>query len=341
MVKEIPLALREVHRGMSFGYLAKAGYYGSDEGLAQVDKMADMGVRWVALMVNVMQETFSSTRLFQDFEYTPTDAEVEQIIERFHTRGIRVMLKPMVECLDSAWRGRIRFPEDDEQIQGIRVDYWERWFASLQASLLHYGRMAQRAGCELFCLGCELDGTQHRTKQWRETIAAVRTVYDGPLTYDPTYRALNEGVPCDWFDELDLLGMSFYFSATEKDGATVEEMVEFLKPRVAQIEALQQRFGCPVIFAETGTRSIVGGGYEHNYRLTLPYDGQEQANYIEAVLQSFWDKPWWMGQYIWKWDEQQDRPQYRHDPRGDSGFTVAGKPAAEVIKRWYERIDRQ
>lgn len=333
------VALNELHRGMSIGYQARAGYY-AREGLAQVEQMAAMNIRWVALQINVMQDTFYSTRLYQDFEFTPKDYEVEAFIEKCHKHGIRVMLKPMVECHDSAWRGQIRFPDNDEQIQGVRVDYWSRWFKSLTDSLLHYGSLAERTGCEMLCVGCELDGTQHRSDDWRRTIARVREIYSGPLTYDPTHRALKAEIPCDWFDALDMLGLSFYFPAADKAKATVEEMVAFLQPRVQQMEALHQRFNKPIVFVETGTRSMVGGGAEHDYRLTRSYDGQEQANYTEAVLAAFWDKPWWRGQYVWKWDEQQDRPQYRVDPAGDTGFTVIGKPAADVLSRWYARTDR-
>lgn len=71
------------------------------------------------------------------------------------------------------------------------------------------------------------------------------------------------------------------------------------------------------------------------------YDGDEQANYLEAVFRTFWDEPWWAGLYWWKWDEQNDRPQFKNDPRGDKGFTVWGKPAAETMKRWYGRGDRR
>lgn len=334
------IALHEFHRGISLGYQARAGYYASDDALAQIDQMAALNIRWVALMVNVMQETFYSTRLFHDYVFTPTDAEVENYIERLHEKGIRVMLKPMVECLDSSWRGRITFPDGDQQIQGVSVDYWSRWFESHTASLVHYGQMAQRTGVELFCVGCELDGTQRKTEHWREAIAALRAVYAGPLTYDPTHSALDRGEPCDWFDELDLLGLSFYFPAADKAGATVDEMVEFLQPRVEQMRRLHERFNLPIVFAETGTRSFVRGGVDHDYREDRPYDGSEQANYIEATLKSFWNQPWWLGMYIWKWDEQQHRPQYHTDPAGDTGFTIAGKPAADIVKRWYGRTDR-
>ena len=65
------------------------------------------------------------------------------------------------------------------------------------------------------------------------------------------------------------------------------------------------------------------------------YDGQEQANYLEALLTAFRDEPWWYGLYWWKWDEQNYRPEMHDDPAGDKGFTVSGKPAQQVMRRLY------
>jgi len=62
---------------------------------------------------------------------------------------------------------------------------------------------------------------------------------------------------------------------------------------------------------------------------------------LDAVCSTFWNEPWWMGLYWWKWDEQNHRPQFHDDPRGDKGFTLWGKPAADTMKRWYGRPDRR
>jgi len=76
------------------------------------------------------------------------------------------------------------------------------------------------------------------------------------------------------------------------------------------------------------------------YRWDAYHGGEEQACFLEAIFDTFWPEPWWMGLYWWKWDEQNDRPNFRDDPRGNKGFTLDGKPAAEVMKRWYGKTDR-
>jgi hypothetical protein len=334
-------ATAEFHRGMSFGYLARPGYYDSPEGRAAVNAMAQLGVRWVALMVTIMQETFASRRLFRDFEFTPDDDELERIIAHCHARGIRVMLKPMVECHDSAWRGRIRFPDRDQQIQGRQVDYWGEWFESHTRALRHYARLAERTGCEMFSVGCELVGTDGQSDHWQRTIAAVRTVFSGPLTYDAQPESVLADAPPAWFSQLDLIGVSYYVSAATRPGASLEEMTAALAPSVGQFAQAVKRIGRPLVFAEAGCRSALGAAIKPaGYAASDEYSGEEQARYLEAFCSLFWSQSWWRGFYWWKWDEQQHRPHYHADPHGDTGFTLAGKPAEDVLRRWFQREDR-
>jgi len=91
-------------RGVNFGYLSKQLYYGTTQAETEVDRMADGGVEWVSLLVMLMQETFYSTRIYRDFAWTPSDVDLEKIIRRCQKRGIRVMFKPIIDCLDSSAR---------------------------------------------------------------------------------------------------------------------------------------------------------------------------------------------------------------------------------------------
>ena len=61
---------------------------------------------------------------------------------------------------------------------------------------------------------------------------------------------------------------------------------------------------------------------------------------MEASFQTFTQVPGWMGLFWWKWDETQNRPQYHGDPNGDRGFTIQGKPAEAVMRRWFAKNKR-
>lgn len=318
--------------------MARRGWYESEEARREVDRMAAAGVDCVALMVNVMQERYSSTRMFSDFRFTVSDWELLEIIEAIRARGMRVMLKPVIECHDSVWRGQIRFPEGDQQIQGVVTDYWGPWFESLTASLVHYARLATRGRAEMFCLGCELRGTETRSDDWRRVLGRVRDVYEGVVTYNAAgHYSLRPGELPDWYRDLDLLALSYYAGADVEP--TVEALSEALAPTVERLGEVSRDVGLPLLFAEVGCRSVEGAvRCPAQHQNVADYDGQVQATWLEAIWRLFSGQSWWAGMFWWKWDEQQDRPQYDR-PGGDTGFTVAGKPAEETMGRLF-RQDR-
>ncbi len=324
---------------MSFGFMAQRGYYSSAEARAQVSRMAEIGIDSVAVMVSVMQETFFSTTLYQDFAFTASDGELEGIIGLIHKNGIRVMLKPMVECHDSSWRGNINFPLDNQQIQGRVTDYWGRWFESFHRSVIHYARLAERTDCEFYCIGCELFGAEQavHNASWHPVIEGVREVYSGSVCYDaqpPTLLDATE--PPEWMRGLDSVCISYYTPAAERPGAGVEEMIDHLRPTVARLRSVSENLGLPVIFGETGCRSMRGAAMNPpEFRTSGAYAPDEQSNFFEALCTLFWDEGWWDGFYWWKWDEHQVRPNYRSDPAGDTGFTIQGKPVEQVMKKWF------
>lgn len=334
-----------VHRGMTFGYYARNGFYSSPAARDHVDRMADLGIEWVCVVCIVLQDTFASTRMYRDFQVTPGDDELLDIADYIHNRGLKVQLRPMLECWDGAQRMQINFPGEREIIPGKPMNHWRKWFDSMRERTLHYGRVAQRAGCEAFGLDSELDYTVKQNGYWKEVVAAARSVYGGHLTSGHT-RAVNflEELrkPEHWFHDLDSLGVSFYHPVAEGPGATLAQMRERLRPYLEQYREVAAVYGKPFYFAECGCCSTAGATIKpHGWDNPGGYDGEEQARYLEAVLDTFWREPWWMGLYWWKWEEQNDRPWLRDDPRGDKGFPVDGKPAAEVMRRWYARPDHE
>lgn len=136
-----------------------------------------------------------------------------------------------------------------------------------------------------------------------------------------------------WFSLLDLLGVSFY-TGTPRPNPTPDEIAADLRPNVDALAEVARETGIPLFFAECGARSVEKGTEQPwMYSNSGAYDGMAQANYLEGVVKAFTPRPWWHGLMWWKWDEQQKRPHYAQ-PGGDTGFTIHGKPAAEVMRRW-------
>lgn len=123
---------------------------------------------------------------------------------------------------------------------------------------------------------------------------------------------------------------------------TKEDMMKYLHPRKARITSISERFdNMPIAFTEYGVRSAHGCIMQpYNFLWDTPYDGEEQANYMDASYETFSELDCFMGLFWWKWDETQHRPHYHDDPAGDRGFTVQGKPAEAIMKKWMSKNKR-
>ncbi len=340
-------AFNEVHTGVTFGFYARNGVLGSPWAFEQVERMAAANVRWVVLTPTVFQETAHTTRQYRDFEVTPNDHELYRIIEHIHQHGLRVNLRPMLETQDGNGRLQVWFQPDRERIPGRVSDHWARWFESMTLRSVHYARIAQETGCELYGLDSELDRTIHMNAEWKRVIEAVRGVYAGPVTschtthtslihYDQELERADH-----WWRDLDMLQLSCYERAAKQPGTSVEDMMALLAPHIPRFRRMAEAYGKPISFGECGCTSSAGGAmHPSGWTNEAAYDGEEQANYLEAVIRSFSPEPWWNGLYWWKWDEQNNRPQFKNDPAGDKGFTVLGKPAESRMRQLYGELNR-
>ena len=352
-----PLFSGEPVCGVNYGFLAKRGYFNRENVRRMPAEMRESGVNFCMLNTHFCQETFASTKIFLDPIYSSGEVELQEAVKRLQGEGIHVVLKPCLTLLDSAWMGRVNFPDpDDHQLQGVRTcsRYWPDWFAALRDNLRYFGEFAERNDIKGVLVGAEYTGTLQRDDDWRETIADFRKVYGGPCAYeftcDPEPAATNK-TKFEWnrkigfIDDLDFLAYSWYPSARpyveEKTWPTLphitlEEMVENLKPARDQFDRKLEMYGRkPVLFTETGIRSAHGcAALPWDAFTKTGYDAQEQADYMEALFRTFADKPQFAGMFWWKWDETQKREHYDPDPRKDRGFIIKGKPACDVFRKW-------
>ncbi|MBQ2968261.1 MAG: hypothetical protein IJE10_09110 [Clostridia bacterium] len=339
--------------GTNFGFLNTRGYYRTENAKKQPELMQKMGINWTTLNINLCQEKVFSTKLFIDFKYTVGEDEIIEMTRLLHEKNVKVLLKPCFTSLDGAPMCCVDFPTKEacRQIEGVVTDYWKEWFASYTESMRYFADLAQRAGVDSMMIGAELEGTAGQDEYWLDIIKTVRSIYDGPITYEFTFASRKKHA-LEWMKELDYLSYSYYPPAQKQlpdtynakaeeinalPTPTVEEMVEFLKPRRDRIKSIIEQFGNkPIVFTEAGVRSSHGCSMlPYNFNWETRYDGEEQANYMEALFRTFHDIPGWMGLFWWKWDETQHRPHYHTEPGVDKGFTIQGKPAEAVLKKWF------
>jgi hypothetical protein len=310
--------------------IAYTGYWSDayeGEGARQaVRELAATNARWIQILVTGYQDTTQSTSIEWIGPETPSDPSLIRIIRYAKKLGLNVLLKPHVDLLKDSthWRGEIgpSFDESD----------WALWFASYRSFIIHYAGLAQDLDADLFCVGCELDGTVKRETDWRRTIADIRSVYKGPLVYADDQIEQNPDAVV-WWDALDLLGMDAYPTLTEKVHPAVEDFSADWTIYLARLRALSRRWRKPLILTEIGIRSVRGGAQNPwDWQKSGPVDLDVQANAYEAGLRAVQGQDWLRGMYWWQWS-----PDPADGGSSDTGYSPHGKPAEKILTSWYKR----
>ncbi|MEO0078398.1 MAG: YCF48-related protein, partial [candidate division WOR-3 bacterium] len=175
-----------------------------------LDNLAGTGAEWVTIVpVGWMDDTgadYGSIAVLDEsthYPASPSDAALEHVIERAHWMGLKVVLKPHVDCINGAFRGL-----QDPQGFGVLDD----WFDDYLAFITRYAQMAEQESCELLCLGTELNNAaddDEEIARWRSSIIpAVRQAYSGPIFF--AELCLDPDVQLDLWEDLDFVGVNAY-----------------------------------------------------------------------------------------------------------------------------------
>ncbi len=175
-------------------------------------------------------------------------------------------------------------------------------------------------------------GTERKEAYWRDLIAAVRKVYSGKLTYNTNHGHEDEAA---WYDAIDYIGTSAYYKVAKQGGASAAEMKAEWEKISEKLEKTSERTKKPIIFMEIGCRSARGcAAMPWDFmRKEFPHDEDEQANFYESCLSTFFDKQWLAGIFWWDWSSE--IYETREEAAKDNDFNIHLKKAEEVIKKYY------
>lgn len=333
--------------GVTFGFHAKNGYFSSAAARDEVEAIAKAGANWVTVVPIVWQDTCHSTFQYRDFVHTPNDIELMEIIDLIHSKGMKVQLRPMLECKDGYGRLGVIFPKKGGgRIPGRASDAREKWFESMKERSVYYARIAERTKSEVFCLDSELDTMTEENDLWLAVVKGVREVYSGSVTSCHTLhtgkinfvKSLSD--PAHWFHSLDFLSISYYCPARWKSDAgkklSAEDMVVRLKDAHSKMKAIADAAGKPILFGECGCSSNIDSAYSPSaFSPFIAVDEDEQAIYMEALFRVFAKEKWCLGFHWWKWDQQvapKDGASVESTRATD--FTFKGKKAENVFRKW-------
>lgn len=307
-------------KGITFAPFKGKNELYTEESIASFDYMIEhTGANFVFLVPPGLQETSHSEHIAYGNAIDFSDEELRQLIRYVKQKGIKIALKPTVNCKDGNWRAFISFFERDV----VCEPKWENWFASYTDFQVHYAQIAQEEDVDLFIAGCEMVMTEHREKEWREVIASVRQVYDGLVTYNTDKYQENN---VTWWDCLDMISSSGYYPT----GKWEEEL--------NRIENVVKKYQKPFFFAEIGCMSRKDSQYEpNNWSLRGELRLEEQVEWFEEMFAACENRNWVSGYGIWEWAPTIPKDESASQ---DPTYQVCKKPVQDVICKYYKKEEK-
>ena len=321
-----PYGPRTFQKGIAFTGYGRHSYEGEGP-LVSLRELKETNATWISVLVTGYQPTTASTAIDRTGTGTPTDDSVRRVIQEAHVLGLKVMLKPHVDLWaePNRWRGQIGL--------GFSEGDWPVWFASYREFILHYARMAFETSCELFSVGCELNGTVDQVGEWRATIEQVRQVYRGPLIYADD-QVENAPDAVTWWDALDYIGQDAYPTLSQMPRPTISDLCEGWVAYREKLWGLSQKWGKPVVITEIGYRSVKGGAQNPwDWQRTGPVDLTVQRKAYEAALRMVAGVNFIAGMYWWQWS-----PDPNDGGPNDTGYSPHGKPAEASLRTRYKHV---
>lgn len=279
-----------------------------------IDEIAALGADTVKLVVDARQENGASTRMYLDVRMTPTSQMLGDLIDHAKAKGLRVILMPIV-LLDA--------PRNNEWRGTLRPESWDQWFKSYRDILTHFAIIAQCHGVDVFCVGSELVSSESQEKQWQETIAHVRSIYHGLLTYSSNWDRYDQ---LPFWSSLDLIGMNSYWALGQDSNVSIETIESNWKIHQRAIGEFSKKMGKPVLLTEVGWCSLANAAHEPwDYTKDVAIDLDLQARLYAGFFNVWPGTPWLAGFSIWEWKPDGGGPD-------DKGYTPKGKPAEKVLR---------
>lgn len=310
-----PLGHPPEERGVALGLFSADSGFDYQFLLEEIRALraTDVLIAWVW-----WQDDVRATAIAPRPGWSATDAQVAAAIGAARGLGLRVTAMPilrLVKTSSSEWRGQIA-PADED-----------RWWASYDAFILRAATLARGAGARRFAVGSELLSREAMRARWLELIERVRLAApDVEVMYSANWDHYRE---VSFWDAVDVVGVTGYFELTRKPGAAVEDLAAAWAPVKIALGAFSRALGRPLVFTEIGYPSLAGAAaFPWDETRAAPIDLEGQRRAYEAVARAWSGVGFLRGLYWWNW--------FGFGGGHDGSYTPRGKPAAAVVRRWFE-----
>lgn len=282
-------------------------------------EIKETGSPWVCLTFKFYQENIRSSSIEIPDTNSANWQRIVKTTQQAKELGFKVALLPIVllkEAKPQEWRGKIK----PENLDG--------WFNNYERLLLQIAEMAENEQVNLLFAGSEFSSLQKHETAWRNILKNIRSSYSGLISYSVNWDAFTN---ITFLDALDIIGVNGYFSLTNINNPTVEQLVK--KWRYVQKKLLkkQRTVNKPIFFSEIGYASQNGNNKDPwNYMISDEVDLQEQLDCFTAFNEVWLDNEALSGVFFYEW--------FGNGGECDTGYTPKEKPALNVIKKWFYPI---
>jgi hypothetical protein len=266
------------------------------------------------------QEDLRATKIKRVPGWSATDAQIVDSIRIARELGMKVMAFPIVRLIKTEkrdeWRGKIA-PKDEDA-----------WWASYTEMMLVAAELAKKGGASRLSIGSELLSREHMRTRWSELITRVRVAAPSlELLYSANWDHYNEVA---FWDLVDVVGMTAYFELSKSNDAEVRDLLLVWMGLKEILGAFSLRIGKKIVITEIGYPSLDGAVvYPWDETRKSELDLEEQRRGYEAFVRTWADVAFLRGVYWWNW--------FGHGGANDSNYTPRQKPAADVIRAWYQQ----
>jgi hypothetical protein len=326
----LPMSFPDNVRGVTFAPIEELRLgdvgYGTEPSEQALVEIAKTGATWISLTPFGRMDNLETPVIKDYFEIMAkeNDARIQKTAAFARSLGLKVALIPHIWVETGEWRGEIEMKSDAE---------FEAWFQEYDRYVLHWAEQAEKMGASLFSIGVEFRSTTNLYEErWRQTIALVRSIYSGPITYSANWDEV-ETVP--FWDALDAIGINAFWPLADKPGDGYEVMLTKSSEIAEGLERYYSEWMRPVVFTEFGVKSAADSALapwewpEHCN--SLSYDEDYQAEAYAAVFEVMTANPWFLGAFIWKYFSDP----YDETQETRAGFTPKYKSAERMLTKWY------
>lgn len=322
--------------GITWGWCVPAEEYSGRDGEISFRKMAERThCNTVVIAFTALQD--NPHVIDVDDSQTPTYEQLKAVVDLAAEYNMKVILKPTVDCRDGIWRGHIGF--FDEDVPGEPT--WSQWFASYSKYQMRYAEMAEKLGIEMLCVACEMVQAQKRSKEWRDLVKKIRSVYSGLITFNADKYQEDR---VDFWDCLDVISSSGYYPVDNWDEQLdrIEKVVNKHKKPFFFIEAgCMSTKNAPLkpnscsIFDEQ-KKELMSSGMDAASAEDALLDFEGQADYYRVMFEKCEQREWMRGFGLWDWATILPYDETNGDYKKNYSYIFYLKPAEKVISNYFD-----